>query len=80
MPFENWDDTSRSLARALVQLEDREFLILGEPVIPLGPRRGIAHRPLIPTRFVQVLRIGDVLSAECVGAPRSVASGRWTPT
>jgi hypothetical protein len=65
MPFENWDDTSRDLERALVGLEDREFLILGEPVPKRGPRRGIVH--LAPTRYVQVLRIGEVLSAECVG-------------
>ena len=71
MPFENWDDTSRDLAYALVGLEDREFLILGEPVRALGPPR----RPLVPTRYVQVLRIGDVLSAECVGA--SSLGGIW---
>ena len=69
MPFEDWDLTSRDLARALVRLEDRQFLILGEPVPTLGPRRGfVHHRPPAPTRYVQVLRIGDVLSAECVGA------------
>jgi len=66
MPFENWDDTNRDLERALGELQHREFLILGEPVEHLGPRRGIVH--LAPTRYVQVLRIEDVLSAECVGA------------
>ena len=71
MPFENWDDTSRDLACALAGLDDREFLILGEPVPSFGPPR----RALDPTRYVQVLRIGDVLSAECVGA--SSLGGIW---
>lgn len=56
---------------AVEGLRDREFLILGEPTPDLGsPRRRLfSRRPqLAPTRYVQVLRIAEVLSAECVGA------------
>ena len=60
----------RDLVRALAALEDREFLILGEPAARLrAPARPLPPTaPPAPTRYVQVLRIGDVLSAECVGA------------
>ena len=76
MPFKQWDDTRRALAHALEQLVDGEFLILGEPVpVPL-PRRGLLRRSRpAPTRYVQVLCIEDVLSAECVGA--SSLGGSW---
>jgi hypothetical protein len=63
MPFENWDVTRRELARALLCLDNGEFLILGEPVASHVP----GPHP-IPTRYVQVLRCDEVLSAECVGA------------
>ena len=71
---------SRSCAWA-VGLEDREFLILGEPVPKRGSRhRFVHHRPPAPTRYVQVLRIGDVLSAESWAQSRSGVSGRWART
>jgi len=69
MPFKQWDDTRRALAHALEQLADGEFLILGEPVPLPVPRRGLLRRSRpAPTRYVQVLRYEDVLTAECVGA------------
>ena len=76
MPFKQWDDTRRALAHALEQLVDGEFLILGEPVPLPAPRRGLLRRSRpAPTRYVQVLRIEDVLSAECVGA--TSLGGSW---
>jgi hypothetical protein len=77
MPFEKWDVTRRELALALEELDDGEFLILGEPVPTPSPRRGLlGSRPRpAPTRYVQVLRIEDVLSAECVGA--ATLGGTW---
>jgi hypothetical protein len=76
MPFKQWDDTRRALAHALEELVDGEFLILGEPVPPQGSRRGLLRRSRpAPARYVQVLRIEDVLSAECVGA--SSLGGTW---
>ena len=71
MPFENWGDTRLALARGLADLEDREFLILGETPAVSGPPPLRSFRESLhpaPTRFVQVLRLGDILSAECVGA------------
>jgi hypothetical protein len=77
MPFENWGDTRRALACALDELDDREFLILGEPAPALSSPHRIFHTHVraVPTRYVQVLRIGDVLSAECVGA--ASLGGTW---
>ena len=76
MPFKQWDDTRRALAHALEQLADGEFLILGEPVPIPVPRRGLLRRSRpAPTRYVQVLRIGDVLTTECVGA--ASLGGSW---
>ena len=76
MPFEQWDDTRRVLAHALEDLVDGEFLILGEPVPLPATRRGLMRRSgPAPTRFVQVLRIDDVLTAECVGA--TLFGGSW---
>jgi hypothetical protein len=76
MPFRTWDDTRHELAHALEGLWDEEFLILGEPVPPPEPRRGLfGRRRPAPTRYVQVLRIEDVFSAECVGATSH--GGTW---
>ena len=76
MPFENWDATRRELASALERLWHEEFLILGEPVRPPQPRSGLFGRPAPePTRYVQVLRVDDVFSAECVGA--ASLGGTW---
>ena len=80
MPFKQWDDTRRALAHALEQLADGEFLILGEPVPHHVPRRGFLRRSRpAPTRYVQVLRIEDVLSAECVGATSEGGSWEMDP-
>lgn len=76
MPFKKWDDTRRELGHALERLAEGEFLILGEPVPHPSPRRGFLRRSRpAPTRYVQVLRVEDVLSAECVG-PTSLG-GSW---
>jgi hypothetical protein len=69
MPFTTWDDTRRELTTALERLWHEEFLILGEPVPPPQPRRSLFGRnEPDPSRYVQVLRVDDVFSAECVGA------------
>jgi hypothetical protein len=83
MPFKNWDDTTHELACALAQLVDGEFLILGEPAPAPGRRRKPFTKPArpAPARYVQVLRIEGLLSAECVGA--TAFGGTWemdTPT
>jgi hypothetical protein len=77
MPFENWSDTRRDLVRALEALADREFLILGERAPAIEARHGNFRHHCVPapTRYVQVLRIGDVFSAECVGA--ASLGGTW---
>jgi hypothetical protein len=70
MPYADWAGVTRDLSTTLERLADREFLIMGEPTPQLGTRRGLFGRRSqpAPTRYVQVLRVGDVLSAECVGA------------
>jgi type III secretion system-like peptide-binding chaperone len=76
MPFKQWDDTRRVLAHALENLVDGEFLILGEPVpLPATQRELMRRSKPAPTRFVQVLRIDEVLTAECVGA--TSLGGSW---
>ena len=71
MPYADWAGVRRDLVTALEALADREFLIMGEPTTDTAPpRRGLFGRRTQPepTRYVQVLRLGEVLSAECVGA------------
>lgn len=70
MPFESWDDVEDALVRALGLLSDGDFLILGEPTADPLPRRGLFGRRAkpVPARYVQVLRIEDMYTAECVGA------------
>ncbi len=71
MPYADWAGVRRDLISALGGLADREFLIMGEPTPDTGPpRRGLfSWRPQPePTRYVQVMRLEEVLSAECVGA------------
>ena len=76
MPFKTWDDTRRELAAALDRLWHEEFLILGEPVPLSQSRRGLfGRREPDPTRYVQVLRVDEVFSAECVGA--TSLGGTW---
>ncbi len=69
MPHADWAGVTDDLTTALEQLADGEFLILGEPSPAPGRRRRCA-RPVepAPTRYVQALRIGEIFSAECVGA------------
>lgn len=78
MPYPGWPAVARDLADALEDLQDRDFLVLGEP----SPT-ALAHRSLagqrhgqVAARYVQVLRVDDVLSAECVGA--TALGGTWT--
>jgi hypothetical protein len=77
MPFEGWDQVEDRLLRALGQLADGDFQILGEPTAaPLGRRRLFGRRAMPPaTRYVQVLRLDTLYTAECVG-PTSMG-GTW---
>jgi hypothetical protein len=77
MPFEDWDGVGDALLRALGLLADGDFLILGEPTADPLPKRGLFWRRAKPSaaRYVQVLRIQDLYTAECVGA-RSLG-GTW---
>jgi len=77
MPFENWDDVGDALLHALGHLSDGDFLILGEPTADPLPRRGLFGRRAKPAaaRYVQVLRIQDLYTAECVGAKS--LGGTW---
>ncbi len=77
MPFGTWDDVAGAVRRALGVLADGDFLILGEPVPDPLPRRGfLGRRPKpAPARYVQVLRIEDMFTAECVGA--TSLGGTW---
>ncbi|MCW2848528.1 MAG: hypothetical protein JWR90_2502 [Marmoricola sp.] len=70
MPYADWAAVTRDLTTALDRLDDREFLIMGEKEACSTPRRRLFGRRTTPepTRYVQVLRVGEVLSTECVGA------------
>src|SRR4051794_11561896 len=70
MLFTDWADVARELTLGLESLEDGEFLVLGEADHAVPPRRGLFGRRSRSgvARYVQVLRITDFLSAECVGA------------
>jgi len=64
----SWATVRDELADELARLDDREFVILGEPVSWSGPT-GLLRRPKpLPGRYVQFLRMQDSLSGECVGA------------
>ena len=77
MAFGDWEDVHDALVRALDLLADGEFLILGEPTADPEPKRGLFGRRTKPvaTRYVQVLRIDDLYTAECVGA--ASLGGTW---
>ena len=91
MPYADWAAVTRDLATTLERLDDREFLILGEPQTAAGPPRGLfgrRSRPA-PTRYVQVLRtenqnipLGEIDEAvtigmsSCIGRIWSAASRR----
>ena len=80
MPYADWAAVTSALTAALQRLTDGEFLILGERSPLMRPRRGLFGRQPTPpsTRYVQALRIDDVLSAECVGATSQ--GGTWEMT
>jgi hypothetical protein len=67
-----WDAWRTRLAHELSTLEDREFVIVGEPALEPGPPRGIFRRrpDPPPNRFVQFLWVEEssAFTAECVGA------------
>src|SRR5687767_13628024 len=70
MAFDSWDDVRDALLRAIYALSDGDFLILGEPTADPLPKRGLFGRRAKPAaaRYVQVLRIEDLYTGECVGA------------
>jgi len=75
--FEHWPAVREALRAALRGLEDASFVVLGEPAPPVSPRRRLLARRArpAPTRYVQVLRVVDFLSAECVGP--TTLGGAW---
>ena len=77
MPFRGWEDVEDALLHALGRLAPGDFLILGEPTPDPTPRRRLFRRAATPaaTRYVQVLRIEDLFTAECVGA--TSLGGTW---
>jgi hypothetical protein len=77
MPFQDWEDVQNALLHALGLLDEGDFLILGEPTADPLAKRGLFRRraPTAATRYVQVLRIEDLFTAECVGA--TSLGGSW---
>lgn len=80
MPYADWAGVRRDLARALDVLGDREFLVLGEASSGPRPRWSWhtdrhSRRLPGPVRYVQALRVEEVLTAECVGATSH--GGNW---
>ncbi|MCW2710708.1 MAG: hypothetical protein JWP24_902 [Marmoricola sp.] len=77
MPYADWAGVSHALSSALGQLPDGECVILGEPPCVPAPRRGLfARAPKVaPARYVQALRLEEVVSGECVGA--TSFGGTW---
>ena len=73
----SWDAVRRRLEQELADLTDAAFVVVGEPVAPAGPPRGLLRRRPrpAPTRYVQVRRDGDHWYAECVGA--TTFGGDW---
>jgi hypothetical protein len=63
-----WDSVRTDLVRELSRLQDREFVVLGDPLTRTGPTGLLRRRKPLPGRYVQFLRMGDTLSGECVGA------------
>ena len=75
-----WVEVEDRLEAALVALEDREFLVLGEPAADPGPRRGLLRRRPAPPprRYTQFRFAGDWIYAECVGS--ELFGGDWAAT
>ncbi len=78
MPYADWAAVTRGLEGALASLDDGDFLVLGEATPANPPRRGLFGRQSKPvaTRYVQALRVDEVLTAECVGA--AALGGTWS--
>jgi hypothetical protein len=75
MPYADWAGVRRDLTTALDGLADREFLILGDEASGRGTSLfGLRPKPA-SSRYVQVLRIGDIFTVECVGA--TSLGGSW---
>ncbi len=75
MPYLDWAEVTDDLSSALGLLGDRGFVVLGEAVPGSPRRRTLFRRRPLPARYVQVLRVDDVLTAECVGA--ASLGGTW---
>ncbi len=67
---DDWDELRIRIRDALGALADREFVTVGEPAAAPGPPRGLLRRRArpAPTRYVQFLRVGEALEAECAGS------------
>lgn len=65
-----WEALRARVAAELATLQDGQFLVIGEPESAPGPPRGLFRRrtPPAPTRYVQFLRVGEDIDAECVGS------------
>jgi hypothetical protein len=68
MPYADWAGVTRDLTTALARLDHDDVVIVGEPTGQDRSRLHLGHDGGAPTRYVQAMRIRDVLSAECVGA------------
>lgn len=77
MSYLDWAEVTDDLSSALGLLGDRGFVVLGEPVPGSARRRTLFRRRTLPApaRYVQVLRVDGVLTAECVGA--ASLGGTW---
>jgi len=76
---DTWDAVSAELEARLGDLDDRELVIVGEAT-QHPEKRGLLRRsprPL-PSRYTQVMRVGDELSGECVGS--TSFGGEWETT
>lgn len=75
-----WDETRDRLTSELGTLEDGEFVVLGEPVTYGEPGGLFRRKPKpIPGRYVQFLRMKDLISGECVGATAFGGDLEMTP-
>jgi hypothetical protein len=72
--YRSWDALRAACDAAVEPMSEQDFLVVGEPQAEAPAKAGglrgmLSRRPTPPpTRFVQALRVGDRLGAECVGA------------